>query len=272
MLATKNKIAHHQFIKISEFRRDIRRTAPHRHNSYIEFIFLSKGSGFHTIDGKPYNVSPPLLFTVRKEQVHHWEITDEPEGYVLIIKRQYVAASLDKALGDLLSKVSAHTCVHITAPEPLTALFKLLLDEWQSEKAGSYSQDVVDGLMKALLAKVLQLAQPKKPQHVGASDIFQRFEALLRDTSTLQNNVAHYAELLNTSPQNLNAVCRKAVGESAASVVARHLLSEAKRLLLYTDMGVGEIATRLDFSDNSHFTKYFKRHTGTTPNVFRQHT
>lgn len=51
-----------------------------------------------------------------------------------------------------------------------------------------------------------------------------------------------------------------------------HILGEAKRLLRYTDMNLGEIASRLDFGDNSHFIKYFKRHVGITPNAFRQLT
>lgn len=272
MLTIKNKIENHHGIKIAEFRKDIRRTAPHRHNSYIEFIFLSGGGGFHTIDGKPYKVAPPMLFVVRKEQVHHWELEGEPEGYVLIIKKRYIETSLDKVLGDLLLKISVHTCVHIPAPDTLTMFFRLLIQEWQSEKAIPYSRDVTDGLLKALLAKMLQLARPERPKHINTTDTFQRFEALLGETNSLRNSVAYYAGLLNTTSQNLNAVCRRAVGESAAAVLARHLLNEAKRLLLYTDMSLGEIAARLNFGDNSHFIKYFKRHAGITPNVFRQHT
>ena len=85
----------------------------------------------------------------------------------------------------------------------------------------------------------------------------------------IKNNVAHYAGLLNTTPQNLNATCRKAVNQPAAEVLADYIISEAKRLLIYTNNTVSEIAFELNFNDPSHFVKYFKRYTGLTPKAFR---
>ncbi|SEO54184.1 Helix-turn-helix domain-containing protein [Niastella yeongjuensis] len=78
-----------------------------------------------------------------------------------------------------------------------------------------------------------------------------------------------YAGQLNTTPQNLNAACRKAVDQASAEVLAEFITSEAKRLLLYTNNTVSQIAGTLDFIDASHFIKYFKRITGQTPQSFR---
>ncbi|GGG94595.1 4-hydroxyphenylacetate catabolism regulatory protein HpaA [Parapedobacter pyrenivorans] len=268
MLRVKNKIDSRQDIKIAEFRKDIRTTLPHKHNSYFEFVLLNDGGGWHIIDGKRYHVTPPVFFVIRKEQVHHWELTGEPRGYVLIIKKQYVDNSLDKSLNELLAKVSSITYLPVSAPESLTALFDLLLTEWNLLLP--HRDQVIEGLLKALLAKLLQQSRPTAYGHMGLSDMFQRFDALLGQTEMLCNNVAHYAGLLNTTPQNLNTVCRKAVGQSAASFIAIHLVGEAKRLLLYTDMTINQIAMRFGFADSSHFIKYFKRHSGNTPKVFRQ--
>jgi AraC family transcriptional regulator, transcriptional activator of pobA len=267
MLRIKNKIESQQYIKVAEFRKDIRTTIPHKHNSYFEFVLLNRGGGWHTIDGKRYSVIPPILFVIRKEQVHHWELTGEPEGFVLIIKKQYVDNSLDKSLSELLSKVSSLTSLAVSTPESLTSLFVLLLSEWNLSLP--HRDNVVEGLLKALLAKILQQSR-EEYRRAAPADVFHRFEMLLGHTETLCNSVAHYASLLNTTPQNLNAVCRKAVGQSAASFLAMHLIGEAKRLLLYTDMTIGQIATRFEFTDSSHFIKYFKRLTGNTPHAFRQ--
>lgn len=79
----------------------------------------------------------------------------------------------------------------------------------------------------------------------------------------------YYADKINTSPQNLNAACRKAADKSASEVLAEFITSEAKRLLLYTNMSVSEISFALGFTDSSHFVKYFKRFTGQTPQLFR---
>ena len=267
-VAVKDKTEPHQYIKIAEFRKNVRKTIPHKHNSYFEFVFLVRGSGSHTIDGRAYAVNPSVLFVIRREQVHHWELDDEPEGYVLIIKKQFIDDSVDKALKDLLSRMSGHSCLYLKEAAPVAALFGLLLAEWQKPAHGSL--EVTEGLLKALLGISLQQAPHPKRRFGAKADIYQRFEELLRHTDALHNSVAHYALLLNTTPQNLNAVCRRATGEPAASVLATHLLGEAKRLLLYTDMTVGQIAVRLNFKDGSHFIKYFRRHIGSTPHAFRQ--
>jgi AraC family transcriptional activator of pobA len=80
-------------------------------------------------------------------------------------------------------------------------------------------------------------------------------------------NVA--AEHLGLSPQNLNAICRKASGKSASELITEQVTLEAKRYLIHSDKNVSEIAFTLNFSDPSHFVKYFRKATGETPNAFR---
>jgi AraC-like DNA-binding protein len=40
--------------------------------------------------------------------------------------------------------------------------------------------------------------------------------------------------------------------------------------LINLDLTVSEIAYRLNFSDNSYFTKFFRKETGMTPEDFRK--
>jgi AraC-like DNA-binding protein len=47
-------------------------------------------------------------------------------------------------------------------------------------------------------------------------------------------------------------------------------LLEAKRLLVNLDLNIAEIADRLNFNDNSYFTKFFKKYTALTPEEFRR--
>jgi len=265
-LEIKDKI-HQKSIKIAPFKKDIRKTTPHKHNSYFEIIYLSKGSGFHAIDSIKYPLTAPIVYTVRKEQVHHWELESEPEGYVLILKKEFVDNSLDKQLKDLLATISAFPSIHLSEPNSIGQLFQMLTDEYEPEQ--NNNTPVMEGLLKVLLAKILQTAKPLSSAKGKKDNLFQEFQQLLTQDKLLKNSVAFYASHLNTSPQNLNAVCRKSSGQSAAEVLAEFIVNEAKRLLLYTDMTVSEIASLLDFKDDSHFIKYFKRHSGQTPNGFR---
>lgn len=258
----KNKIETAELIKVTPFRKEIRKTKPHKHNNYFEVIYLLKGNGTHTIDYIQYPIDVPAIFFVRKEQVHHWDLDSVPEGYVLLLKKGFVERSLDSELKNLLSQVSALSCLNLKQNNTVETFFQLLIAEDDFT--------VTEGILKALLAKIINTSLPLATNKVKTSDVILLFRELLSNTSDLHNNVSYYAEKLNTTPQNLNAVSRKVLNLSASEIIAEHIISEAKRLLIYTINTVSEIAYNLNFNDASHFIKYFKRHTGTTPQVFRK--
>lgn len=266
-LKVNDKIEKDRLIRIAPFRSDIRKTEPHKHNRYFEIIYLSKGSGTHFIDYNNYKVRPPVIFFVRKEQVHHWDLKSVPEGFVLILKKGFIDKSLDGELKALLSKVSSLSSLQVKESNTIHQLFHLLTKENDTINENNFP--VVEGLLKALLAKFLEVAKPYNSRSKIKTTVFQSFRELIIQGNEIKNSVSHYADLLNVSPQNLNIACRKAVNQSATEVLADHIINEAKRLLIYTDNTVSEISFGLDFNDPSHFVKYFKRFTGYTPQVFR---
>jgi AraC family transcriptional regulator, transcriptional activator of pobA len=266
-LQIKDKSETGKLIKVAPFRKDIRKTEPHKHNNYFEIIYLSKGKGIHSIDYKKYTVQPPVIFFVRREQVHHWNLLTVPKGYVLILKKGFIDKSLDSELRVLLTGVSSLSSLQVQDTDTINQLFQLLSKE--NEVANENSFALMEGLLKALLAKILEVAKPRMSKVKLTADLFHSFRGLLSESAEIKNNVAYYAGRLNTTPQNLNTACRKAVNQSAAEVLAEHIINEAKRLLIYTDNTVSEISFNLDFNDPSHFVKYFKRHTMQTPKGFR---
>jgi len=264
-LEIKDKTKQTEGIKIAPFRQHIRKTSPHKHNNYFEIICLTQGQGSHTIDTKEYEIKTPVIFTIRKEQVHFWDISSEPEGFVLIIKKPFIENCLDKDIKRLISELSSHNCLY-PKDNSASEIYKILQTEY-SEKKDS-NQLIIAGLLKALLAKVLESASPTYSKNSN-NTTFQKFSDLLNQEDPLNNKVNHYAELLNTSPQNLNTICRKETGHSATELISEHIINEIKRLLIYTDFNINEISSQLDFKDNSHFSKYFKRFVGLTPTQYR---
>ncbi len=62
---------------------------------------------------------------------------------------------------------------------------------------------------------------------------------------------------------------KKETGMSFRAYVTARRIEEACRLMKYTKLTFTEIATRLCFHDQSHFTKAFKKQTGVTPKQYR---
>jgi AraC-like DNA-binding protein len=110
--------------------------------------------------------------------------------------------------------------------------------------------------------------------HVAVSshgqEVFRKFQHFIHQANPVSNlKVNKAADHLGLSPQNLNAICRKVSGKSASELIIEQVLLEAKRYLLHSDKNISEIAFILNFSDPSHFVKYFKKAAGETPQVFR---
>lgn len=265
-LEIKNKISEDSELKIALFRPHIRKTSPHKHNNYFEIIYLTKGTGSHTIDTIDYEIKPPIVFMIRQEQIHFWDIKTMPEGFVLIITKTFIENCLDKDIKRLISELSMHACL-IPQDNAPTDFFDILLKQYQEGIISN--RPIIDGLLKALLAKLLESAAITPSKNSG-NTIFNKFVDLLNQEKRLTNKVNQYASLLHITPQNLNAICRKEMEKSAGEILSEYIINEAKRLLLYTDFTVSEITDKLDFKDNSHFSKYFKRNVGNTPIGFRK--
>ena len=262
-ISTYNKINSEVGIKIEPFDVTKRYTKPHKHNKYLEIIYFVKGSGFHHMDMESHSIEPPLLFLVKKDEVHHWEITTKPKGYVIIIKESFLERTLDKYINTQLIKLN--NCQKIAVEDEdksLKALFKSLC--WEMKQA-NLNQEAVEGGLKAILSKMVKYASLQGGEN---TDKTIQFVNLLSEN--LKNNVSFYAETLNTTSQNLNAICHKAFNKTASDVIAEHIIMEVKRQLAYTNKSISDIAYDLEFKDTSHFTKYFKRYTLLTPLQYRK--
>lgn len=245
------------YIKVVPFDPTKNVTRPHKHNGYLELVLLRASSGTHVIDGRKMSVKPPCLLIIRKDNVHHWELTHPVDGYVLLVKDKFIDQSMDFEIPRLVAEISRFDTLYLSEVDPLWNLMELISNE--------KNKICQEGLFKAILAKALEHSPPKIRSFSDA--IYSSFCAML--DHTLINHVAHYATRLNTTPQNLNSVCKKNSNLTASQVIAGYIIKEAQRQLFYTPKSVSEVAFELGFSDKSNFTKYFKRYTGITPGEFR---
>ncbi|MEH7491277.1 helix-turn-helix domain-containing protein [Neobacillus niacini] len=82
-------------------------------------------------------------------------------------------------------------------------------------------------------------------------------------------SLAHLAEIASMNPSYLSALFKKEVGISISEFIQRAKVDEAKNLITYGSHSLTEISTLLNFHDQSHFTKSFKRCSGVTPKQFK---
>lgn len=262
-IAVYTKIPNVSDIKIEPFDVNKRYTKPHRHNKYIELVYFKAGSGHHYMDSTAYVIKPPVIFVINNNDVHHWEIETLPEGFVIIVKEGFLDKITDKHINQQLFRLKKEQVVNLQVDPTIDKLFELLCFEM---KQSSIQKEVIEGGLKALFAKIIGYSN--RVERLGIADKAMRFEELVKQE--LRNDVSFYADMLHLNRQQLNAVCKKSFSKTASQFIAMHIIQEAKRQLIYTDRTISEIGYSLDFKDVSHFVKYFKRHTESTPLSFKQ--
>lgn len=82
--------------------------------------------------------------------------------------------------------------------------------------------------------------------------------------------VADYASALSVTAGHLNRICRAATGTSAGRHIEIAVMTEASRLLAFTQLPVTEVGYRLGFDDPSYFSRRFRALRGEAPSDYRR--
>ena len=151
------------------------------------------------------------------------------------------------------------------------AMFLMFKEEL--ETTDSIQGEMLRVLLKRLLIKATRIIKSQsdfKEFPEAQFDIVRKYHILVEQHFREKHKVADYAELLFKSPKTLANLFKKSGDKSPLKIINERILSEAKRLLLFSDKTAEEIAFELGFTEASHFSKFFKSHTGNPPGSFKK--
>lgn len=78
------------------------------------------------------------------------------------------------------------------------------------------------------------------------------------------------AELVELNPNYLSVLFKKEVGIPVNEYIQQAKIDEAKKLLAFSNTPISEICSLLNFTDQSYFTKVFKKFAGITPKIYKE--
>ena len=267
-ITVKNKLDEGLEFKISKFKEIIKKTKPHKHDGYFEFIYLFEGEGYHCIDNKKVFIKTPQVFVLQPNQLHCWQFTAIPKGYIFMVKESFFDKVTEPYLMNLFNCAKKELSLDITDIQVLQFALQQLYEE--RDKDSLERKSIVNSWLRIIFESSFSIPDLKVGNLNPENSIYSKFSNLLNTDKNIYKKVADYAAILNVTPQNLNYHCVKQTGKSASSYITDRFILEAKRLLLHTDQNINEIAFSLGFDDSSNFTKFFKNNTGFTPVNFRK--
>ncbi|QRR00726.1 helix-turn-helix domain-containing protein [Dyadobacter sandarakinus] len=263
----KNKLDDRELFRIRRMKEVIKTTNPHGHKDYLEIIYLHEGAGTHQIDQFRFDVQPFSLYLILPGQIHQWELTAIPKGFVIMVQKDYL---LDHPLYKQLFQTfplpfpNRFLLDHV-APV-ITGIFRDI--ELEYEKKETNHQAVIQTYL--LLLFNLLKREIKSSDLLTYPPVLARFFVLLDQHFKTNREVAWYASELGITPKTLNTTCKKYVGKTAGTVIDDKLTAQAKLELLYSFESLSGIADSLGFADASHFNKFFRKQTGVLPGEYRK--
>ena len=249
---------------------------PHRHN-YFELFLFEKGSGIHEIDFIEIEIKPNSVHVVCPGQVHYLKRSPDSNGIVIIFTKEFYFLPQQMTLA--VDEFPFLTGMGNAAIEPGEMIFNNLVGIVQLMKKELDMQGIDSGqiLRNYLSIILLHLKRAYATSAETITDlrsknyqVFEQFRRLLDANYVSIRLVKQYADMLHVSPENLNALSKQVSGKTASALIDERVILEAKRLLLFSENSVKEVAYFLEFNDPSYFNKYFKKITGLTPENYRK--
>lgn len=245
----------------------------HRHD-YYHIMYVKNGIGKHSVDFKTYKVLPNTIFFISPGQVHSLEIDKDIEGYVISFNSDFYL------LNNSVQKLMDFPFFHSLYNEPVMYLTDKI-DEIQYFLEGIFVENkslekgngnLLRALMEVFLIKTSRIYTQTNvnvtPNHLSFQ--LRKLEALIDSNFKELKQLNDYADLMYISPKHLNSLCKKGLNKTVTNLIHERIIIEAKRLLLFTNNSISEVALELGFTEKSYFMRFFKKHTLLTADSFRK--
>ncbi|GAA4434482.1 helix-turn-helix transcriptional regulator [Ravibacter arvi] len=249
--------------------------APHRH-SFYHLLFFTQGGGKHTIDFHHFDVKPFQIYFMTPGQVHSWDFEGVVDGYVVNFSESFFHSFLlkqDYLDSFIFFRTEAQKSVwnlEGNTREAVSGLFERLI------QVPALSPDYRHDMIRAILLQVFIMVQNSVTAgehgavNTAGNALLRKYQKLIDSHFVTLRLPSEYAALLHVTPNHLNALCNEHLGAQAGQLIRDRMVLEIKRQLVNLNLSVSEIAYRLDFKDNSYFSRFFRKETGLSPEAFRK--
>lgn len=245
---------------------------PHKHD-FEELLIGNEGQLEHFIDFKSEMLDAPFISFVTQGKIHKARPLSKDRKcdiWGIRFKSEFIAETTFQLYSSFHDNASF--CMNNnTCFTRMDSVCQIIYDEYQ-QKAPDFS--VIRALLNALFSMI---QSERNKQNINNdetnkinSNTFRSFLKLLDKHYKEPRDVTFYAEKLFMSVRNLNNICQKILHQSVSEIIETRKLTEAKNLLIATDLTIAEIGFELGYNEKTYFTHAFKRKTGITPSEFRK--
>ena len=250
----------------------------HRHRNLFQILLIERGGGEMTFEAGVFNFAAPAAILVPATIAHGYRFEpDVTDGWVLSFTEDAAGALTDRT-GEALARLrslAAEPVIPLGGEAERTRLSALCAELYEEHSlAREGYRMALRGLLVLIAIGVARLAASRARSgavtlHPADATVAQ-LRALVDEFFRTERLLGFYADKLGMTVDRLNDHVKRSTGVTAGHLIRQRVLTEAKRQLVFTTQPIHDIANELAFADPSHFARFFRKQTGTTPHEFRE--
>ncbi|MEI9934899.1 MAG: AraC family transcriptional regulator [Ferruginibacter sp.] len=244
----------------------------HRHDFY-EIVIIVKGKTKQLVDFKRYSVKDEEVLIIPKGSIHYGDFKEKLNGFILLFTSDFFT----KEQYDFLSQLEIFNASYNsnlvkfskTEWNEINQLFGILKQTYFIQHK-TVNKNTLRFLFLAFSAKLNEFTNSNFQTRSNPSNTVKLFFDLLERNFREQHLVKFYCSQLHITSKKLTQSLSNATGKTSLHIINDRLILEAKRELSFSKRTIKEIAFDLGFEDQLYFSKFFKKHTSSTPLDFRK--
>lgn len=244
---------------------------------FYTLIFITEGSGKHSIDFNDFTYSKGTILSIRKDQLQKFYFNNKAKGYLLCFKEEFLNRYLnEEEVGNSIQMFN-HL---LTSPktqlrdQDFVGVYQLAIGVENEHFiiSDKYSLKMIRSLIHILITLIYRIKSEghNKVRLNKYVKEFIRFQNILEQDYNKTKKVFDYADKLGYSTKKLNTIVKFITDKPAKEFIDDTVVVKVKSLLLHSNSSVKEIAYKVGFNDSTNFYKYFKKFTNFTPEEFRK--
>lgn len=257
---------------------DMEFSAPIRMNAMM-IVIVTQGSSRFYLDYIPYTVQSHQLITIfPSHTIQLSETSVDFKAKMVVISKTFLDGWFEKRSPSMLNyfRLVKSPCTTIEQKEALllSNLINSIKNKIRNRNHFLQREAIQSGTLEFFI-EIGNILMGKKDGLTNLTltrreELLNQFLELLFVHCKKEHQVAFYADKLCISPQYLSLILKERTGKSASKWIDEALMTEAKILLKSPNITIQQVANTLNFSDQSTFGKFFKKHTKMSPLEYRK--
>lgn len=249
---------------------------PHRHNYYTVLI-INEAEGEHKIDFNTYILSKKQIFFVAPGQVHQVIEAEKSLGFAMTFSNHFLIKNsipLSFIASLNLFQNYGQSPPLIPSQEQFEVIEKFTNQIFSLFNSNAEMKNLsIGAFLKLLLIECNNICaiNPIESDIDSSSDnLIRAFKSSVDNNYKNEHSTTYYATQLHITPDHLNRTVKTKIGKTAKEYIQARIVTEAKRLLYFTNLSNKEIGYELGFSEPANFSAFFKKHTQLSPSKFQK--